>query len=126
MQILSHGVKKPETGDKGSVWFPAMEDNCDILNDHNHDGSNSEPIPSTSISPVTQAVSSASWASVGAGTYRQLLTVPNGKTFDNSIIIFRHGTSKKQMYLDVEPVSSNTYYVYINDSTVSVTAFYVS
>lgn len=126
MQTLSHGVKKPETGDKGSVWFPAMEDNCDILNDHNHDGSNSAPIPSTSISPVTQSVSSASWAAVSGGTYRQLLTVPNGKTYDNSIILFRHSVSKKQMYLEVEPVSSNTYYVYINDNTVSLTAFYVS
>lgn len=126
METLSHGVKKPETGDKGSVWFPAIEDNCDILNDHNHDGSNSTSIPSTSISPVTKAIESGSWLAVSGGTYRQAVTVPNGKTFDNSVVIFRHGATKKQIFLDVEPITSTTFYVYINDPTINVTAYFVS
>ena len=39
---LSNGYIKPEDGDTGAVWFDALEDNIQRVNDHNHDGSNSE------------------------------------------------------------------------------------
>ena len=126
MQTLSYGIKKPEDGDKGSVFFPALEDDLQQLNDHDHDGVDSAPIISTNISSVQQALSAASWVAVSGGTYRQLVTVPSGKLYDNSFILFRKTSDKSQMFLGVEKVSSTTYYVYINDSTIDVTAYYVS
>lgn len=126
MEILSNGVKKPETGDRGSVFFPALEDNCDYLNDHTHDGSLGEPIPATNISPVTQSVSSGSWSATSGGQYRQLLTVPNGKNFDDVDITFKHSTTKEPISLGVEKVSATTYYVFINDNSVSLVASYRS
>ena len=124
---LSFGYKKPQTGDKGSEWFKYLEDDIQQLNDHNHDGLNSAPISTRNINAETQPLSSASWVSVSGGKYRQLVTVPNSKQFDNSIIIFRKDSAQKeQMYLEVEKETATTYYVYINDPDVSVIAYYVS
>ena len=126
MQTLSYGIKKPEDGDKGSSFFPALEDDLQQLNDHDHDGVDSAPILSTNITSVQQALSAALWVAVSGGTYRQLVTVPNGKLYDNSFIFFRNTADKSQMFLGVEKVSRTTYYVYINDSTIDITAYYVS
>ena len=38
---LSYGFVRPATGDKGSVFFPALEDNITQLNSHDHDGTDS-------------------------------------------------------------------------------------
>lgn len=124
MNTLSYGVKKPQTGDRGSVWFPALEDNMQYLNDHTHDGTTGAPVPATNIQKVTQAVSSASWVATSGGTYRQLLTVANGKNFNDVDITFRDSTSYEKLYLGTERVSATTYYVYINDNSVALTAFY--
>ena len=127
MQILSYLFKKPQTGDKGSVFFPALEQNFQQLNDHTHNGTNSAKLPGSSVTSVTQAVSSAGWLATSGGTYRQIVTLPGTMLFDDHAIIFRNQASpKKQLFLDVEKISSNTYYAYTNDNTVSVTAYYLS
>ncbi len=126
MQTLSYAIKKPQAGDKGSSFFPALEENFQQQNDHDHDGVDSAPILSTNIVSVQQPLSSANWSHVSDGIYRQLVTVPNGKLFDNSIIIFRDAADKGQMPLDVLKVSSTTYYVFCNDSSINLIAYYVS
>lgn len=126
METLSYGIKKPETGDKGSSFFPSLEDDLIILNNHTHDGQTSAPIPSTNIQSVQQPLSAQNWTLVSDGTYRQLVTVPNGKTYDNSVILFKTTVEKFQLMLDVEKVNSNSYYVYVNDNTLNITAYYVS
>lgn len=126
MNTLSYGVKKPQTGDKGSVWFPEMEDNMQYLNDHTHDGSTGAPVPATNIQAVTQSVLAAAWVATSGGTYRQLLTVANSKNFDDVDVIFRDSTTKQKLYLGTEKVSATTYYVYINDNSISLTASYRS
>ena len=79
MQILSHLFKKPQTGDKGSVFWPALEEDIQKMNDHTHNGSDSARIPSSSTTATTQSINSASWSSVGGGLYRQLITMPGTK-----------------------------------------------
>lgn len=123
---LSYGYKKPTTGDKGSTWFQDLEADIQQLNDHDHDGVDSAPISSINITSTQQALSAASWVSVSGGTFRQLVTIPGGKTYDNSFILFRNTADKSQMFLGVEKASNTTYYVYINDNTIDVTAYYVS
>ena len=126
MLTLSYGVKKPQDGDKGSVFFPALEDDLQQLNDHDHDGVDSALISSTNISVVTQSITAGSWSATSNGLYRQLVTVPNSKLYDSFVIVFKNTSSKAQMFLEVEKVSSTTYYVYINDNSVDVTAYYLS
>lgn len=124
MLTLSHGYEKPETGDKGSVFFPALEDNIQKLNDHNHNGLNSELLTAAASAAVTQTISSASWAHQGSGTYRQTVTMPAGIAFETHAITLRNNANGQQMFLGIEKVSSNSYYVFINDSSITLKAYY--
>jgi hypothetical protein len=125
---LSYGFVKPVTGDKGSVFFPALEDNVQALNDHTHNGTNSAKITSASITAVTQAVASGSWSANGTG-FRQTITIPtgltsNGGTYDSFNILFRNAANGRQLFLQTEKVTATTYYLYINDNSIDVTAVY--
>lgn len=128
METLSYGVKKPQTGDKGSVFFPALEDDLEQLNDHNHNGTNSEKLTGSSVTAVKQNIANSGWASHGSdGGFRQLVTMPGTMLFDDYLVLFKdQATGKKQILLEAEKVSSNTYYVYCNDDSLSITAYYLS
>lgn len=127
MQILSFLFKKPQTGDKGSVFWPALEDDIQQLNDHTHNGSNSSRIASSAVAATTQAISAAGWVAQGGGIYRQLVTMPGTILFDEYIVDFKNQASpKERLFLSTEKVTSNTYYVFINDNTVAITAYYLS
>lgn len=49
MTTLTYGFKRPATGDQGSVWFPAMEDNITRLDAHDHDGTDSAQLTNSAI-----------------------------------------------------------------------------
>lgn len=125
MLTLSFGFKKPQTGDKGSVFFPALETNFQLLNDHTHNGSNSAKLTAASSTVVTQAISSASWASQGDGMYRQTITLPGTLKYDECQIGMKLSTGA-QVFPQVEKVSATTYYVYVNDNSLDLTAVYSS
>ncbi len=118
MQTLSYGYSKPANPDTGDVWFPAMETNIQQLNDHNHDGVTSAPLTST-----LQTISSGSWVATTNGTYRQLLTVPTGLSFDVCAIWVRRSTGEFA-YPTMERVNATTFYLYTNDNTLSYKVFY--
>lgn len=127
MDTLSYGYKRPETPDRGNVFFPALEDDITQLNDHYHNGTDSAPIPVTSLTKTTQAIAAASWSATSGGRYRQEVTMPAGFTYANSTIrFFLNGGSTQICYLRTEVGSAaNKYYVYINDNTLALTALYV-
>ncbi len=127
MQTLSKGFKKPEDGDKGSVFFDALEGNIQQLNDHTHDGNDSAAIPSTNITKITSSIVSGSWAAVAGktGLYKQTVTLPGSLTF-GTIGILMSDTDTGHFYnLTIEKVTSTTYDVFINDNTKNLTALYV-
>lgn len=128
MITLSYGYKKPQTGDKGSIWFPALEDDIEQLNDHNHDGLNSEKLTAASITGVGQTITAASWVSLGGGNFRQLVTTPANVNFDDyarNFVINNGSQAGHQIYPSVEKVSNTTYYVYINDNTIDLKILYL-
>ena len=114
MIILTNGYKLPETGDFGDVWFPAIEDNIQRLNDHTHDGTNSEKLPATSISAINQTVLSGSFAVQPSGEFRATVNVPTGGDFDTMNISFRDPSTKDKVYLKYEKISVTQFYVYTN------------
>ena len=125
MQTLTYGLQRPETGDKGSVFFTALEDNITQLDGHKHDGNDSCLIPSNSLNLTYQILSAASWVSLGSGNYRQLVTMPSGFLFDSRVAFFRNNSDSTPLSLSVEKVSSNTFYVYINDNSFDVRVIYI-
>lgn len=124
MQTLSYGYLKPQTGDKGSIFFPALEFDIQQLNDHNHNGVNSAPVAGGSIQATTQDIFAADWVSVGGGTYRQLVTMPGALQYDNFIIGAKLTATMDQFYPVLEKVTNNTFYIYINDNSLDVTIYY--
>lgn len=131
MLTLSYGFKKPQTGDKGNVFFPALEDNIQQLNDHSHNGVDSAPISVAYLTKSSQSILAAAWVAVAGhtGTYRQEVTMPAGITWSNFIprfLISGGGTDGHQIFPTLEKGSaSNKYYIYINDNTLALTALYV-
>lgn len=127
MNILTYLFKKPQTGDKGSVFWPALEDDIQQMNDHTHNGSDSAPLTSASVTAVLQTVTSAGWASQGGGTYRQLVTMPGTLVYNNyDIVIKNNDATRERLFLAIEKVSSNTFYVYCNDNSIGFIVHYVS
>lgn len=123
MLTLTYGRKKPEDGDRGSVFFDALEDNIVLDDAHTHNGSNSARLTSSSSTAVTQAIASGSWSAIGSG-YRQLVTCPGVITYDTHATTFRNDADGAVLYLTTERVSSTSYYVYINDNTLDLTVLY--
>lgn len=120
MQTLSMGVYKPDDGDTGDVFFPRMQDNCDWMNNHTHNGTNSQPLASTS-----QAIASGSWtiAAIGGGLYMQTVTMPGTFLYDTAQIWFKL-SSNEYVYPSIERLSANTYRIYTNNNTLDYVAYY--
>lgn len=122
MLTLSNGYKKPQNGiDTSDVWFPAMETNVQLLNDHTH----SPGVDGNQLFVKTQAISSGSWAAapIGGGLYIQTITLPTGYAYDTTDMWFRLSTG--EIFLpSIERVSGTQYKIYINDNSLAVTAFY--
>lgn len=120
MITLSKGYKKPQNPDTGDVWFPALELDIQMLNDHNHDGVNSQP-----LATLVQSILAASWvvAPQGGGLYRQLLTVPTGLSYDTCEIWVLRSTGERA-YPTLERASSTTFYLYTNDNSLAYSVQY--
>jgi len=124
MQTLTNGYKKPETNDKGPIVFPALEDNIQRLNDHTHDGSNSEILTPAAIAATTQAVASGSWGALTLGQYSQSISMPAGIVFNNVSIRFQDDASGDIVYPTVVKTGASAYNVFVNDNTLNLTAVY--
>lgn len=118
MLTLSKGYKKPQNPDTGDVWFPAMETNMQLLNDHNHDGVTSQP-----LATISQSIDNSAWLAVSGGLFRRLLTVPTGLTYDTCDIWVLRSTGERT-YATLERVSSTTFFLYTNDNTLAYTVQY--
>lgn len=119
--ILSKGFKKPQAGDMGSVWFPALEDDIQQLNDHTHNGTDSQLLSGGSITNQVVAIAAVDWVAFGPG-YRFLLSLPSGYTYDGSHkeVRINGGAQDGAIVVPtIEKVSNTTMYVYCNDNTIS-------
>ena len=123
---LSYGFIKPDSGDKGSVFWPALETDIQKLNDHDHNGTNSAKLSSLATLAVVQNISAANWDDLTEGNYRQLVTVPSGFLVDTCTVSFREAITGDYLTLRIAKASNTTYYVYINDNTLSLKAVYTS
>lgn len=112
MIILSNGYKLPETGDFGDVWFPSLEDNIQRTNDHNHDGTNSNNIPATSLVAFVQTVAAGDFAPDGDRQSATISLAGGAGNIDQKTVVIRDAVSKNPIYLDIEKVSSTQIKLY--------------
>lgn len=128
MQTLSFGYKQPETGDPGSVWFPAIEDNIERLNDHTHNGTDSAQLTPSSLSKSAfkSTILAVGWSAGSNGNYSQTITVPAGVTeINNYVVIFYITSSGVRVFPTMQRVSETTYTLTVNNSALALTAVYV-
>lgn len=120
---LSNGYIKPDTGDRGNVFFPALESNIERVNDHNHDGANSEKLTASSIEAILDTINPGDWVLQASGLYRALVSMSGSLEFDTKGIQLR--ANNKPIYADMEKVTNNSFYVFVNDNTLTITVLYV-
>ncbi len=129
MLTLSYGYKKPQTSDRGDVFFPALEQDIQAVNDHIHDGVTSAPISVTNLTKSTQAISAGSWVPTSGGHFRQEVTLPAGFLFSSTMMrfIINGGGSDGEIVIPTvnKGTAANKYYVFINDNSIALTALYV-
>lgn len=114
MQILSYGFKLPEQGDFGTVWFPALEDNIQQLNDHDHNGINSKNLPSSSITSEHSTLLNTAFVDQGDGYWRAEVTLPAGMVYDNTVLVARDPVSGDTVHVRLAPKTQQVAYVYTN------------
>jgi hypothetical protein len=118
--LLSFGYERPENTCTGDVWFPAMERNIQRMNDHTHDGVNAGFIAAN----IGQALAANWGVDLGGGSYKQLLTLPDGMTFDHSRIEVRRSTGEVA-YPTIVKSTDTAFYLYTNDNSLSYNLSYV-
>jgi hypothetical protein len=114
MQILSKGYKLPDTGDFGTDWFPALEDNITLSNSHSHNGVDGEPISALDLVTSTLTVLATSFADQGDGYWRATITVPGGGAVDSYVVVVKDPTTKDPIMLKMVKLSSTQFYLYTN------------
>jgi hypothetical protein len=121
MDILSYGYKKPESGDTGSVWYPALEDDIQQLNDHAHNGVNSAPIEGGHIVASSITLAAIDWVNVVADVeWRQVCTLTAPYTYSGTVKEIRlNAASKDLVHPKLEFIDETSFYVYTNDPTAS-------
>lgn len=117
------GYKMPQTGERN--FFPHLEFNITRTDQHTHDGTNGVKINVKDLAKTTQTIPAANWVAVAgkAGTFRQLVTLPLGSTVDEftpKFYITGGAEDGHQIYPSIEKASVNTFYIYINDNSVSL------
>lgn len=120
---LSYGYIQPQSGDKGSVWFPALNDNIQQLNDHNHDGVTSALLPATSVSSASLTIPAAGWVADGTGRYRQDMTVPTGYNMDSFSITFKL-SSGEIILPSITRLSASSFRIFTLDNSLTYTAVF--
>lgn len=120
---LSYGYIQPENGDKGSTWFPALNDNISQLNDHVHDGVTSALIPSTSIINGSVAIPDTSWSLDVTGRYKQDVTVPAGYNMSDFSITFYLSTGEI-LVPSITKLSGTQFRIFTCDNTLSFVAVF--
>lgn len=120
---LSKGYKKPEIGDR--EFYTDLEDNIDRINDHNHDGVNSQLLNIEDFVKKTSTVLAAAWGSdLGGSTYRQTITMPLPLEFDTSTIFVRTSTGSV-IYPTILKTGTSAFSVTVNDNTLELVITYV-
>jgi hypothetical protein len=124
MLTLSYGYKLPQSGDKGSTLWTALQDDITRVNGHTHNGSDSAKIPVQNLTTTTQAITAAGWTlGSSAGHYSQVITMPAGFTYDNFIIDFRDASNRK-VYIGVTKFDATSFTIFSIDNTLTLTAIY--
>lgn len=100
-------LTNPENDDTGDVWFAALNANILKINDHVH------------AANKTLTAASGNWGSdLGNSEFKQTLTVPGSKNYDDVLIQVRL-SSGEVVYPTIEKASPTTFDIFTNDNSLT-------
>jgi hypothetical protein len=120
---LSFGYIQPQNGDPGSIWFPALNDDIQQLNDHDHDGSNSAQLSSSNLLNGAVVILAAAWISNGTGSFYQDVTCPAGYNMDDYSISVRINGSFI-IYPSMTRLTATTFRIFTLDNSLAYRAVF--
>lgn len=123
MRTTTYGYKVPETGDKGPVVFPALVEDIDRIDGHDHEGTNSKPLSPKALSTIEQTILAANWVLVANGIYKQTVLLPSGLFMDKVTREFWL-PSGELIFPTIIRIDNATFDIYINDNTQNVRIVY--
>ena len=124
MVVLSYGFQNPENGDRGAVWFAALNADIVKMNDHTHDGSNTAQLNTGNMIGGSVSILAAAWTADGTGRYKQTVTCPAGFTIDSYAVKFSLTSTGHIIYPSIEKVSATTFIIYTLDNSLAYTAVF--
>jgi len=122
MITLSNGYKLPQNGDLGDVWFTALASNIQAINDHTHNGINSEKLDSSSVTSLSSTINTGDFTLVG-GEYTVQITLPSLMQVDTTEISFRDATTREPVYVRYERFSVTQINIYSNTALNLIVVF---
>jgi len=106
-------LTQPENDDTGDVWFAALAANILKINDHVH------------VPNKTLTADAANWGSdLGNNEFKQTLTVPGSKNYDDVAIEVRLSTGQR-IYPTIEKASGTTLDIFTNDVSLTYQLLFV-
>lgn len=126
MKHIGYEIYLPETQDRGSEIFNALKDLFYKVVQHTHDGVNSPSIDTKSLFSNEIQVDKSNWVAVSGG-YEQSITLPTGRTLENSVLRFFIADGPdihKQVYPTINPDSLNVFKVKINTNQIGLKLVY--
>lgn len=130
MPLSQEFVDKPQSPDRGNIFFPLLELLFDFANTHTHDGANSKTLAFGAQVRKEQFIAAGGWTPVAgqAGTYKQTVAMPAGVFFDKHSIEFQLSdgvsTHTHFIYPTIERVSNTSYDIFVNDNSITLRANY--
>ena len=104
---LTNGRILPQSGDKGNIWFPALENNIALDDAHVHDGITSNLLSPTAIEKEVVTINDASFSVEANGWYRAIVTVPSLDRYKQQDLKFYFDSTGEEVSLYWEWVSSS-------------------
>lgn len=120
---LSKGYITPTNGDKVTFW-DQLNANFTRLNNHVHDGSDSQQLPLSALTRLTSTAPAANWVASGAPSpWKQTITLPTTLSFDTTQIEIRDSTGDR-IFTKIVKLTSTTFDIYVNDNSLTLTVLY--
>lgn len=131
--ILSKGYKIPSNGERD--WWQTLADDITRVNNHNHDGANSEKITASNVTKIETTILPSDWIAVGDGTFKQTKTLP-ALIFFPQVSVRVHvvkevitggvpaNVAQEEIIGCVSVETTTQYSIYVNDNTLTLKVVY--
>lgn len=122
--LTSFGFKKPQNSERN--FWDALNENTQKINDHTHNGTDSNKLALKDMSRLTSTIAPASWVAIDGqpGHFKADIIFPAGIAYSNNNVNPQFSIADKAVYLSAERKSDIEMTVFINSNAHAVKIVY--